>query len=312
MPQELSRRSWLATSAAATAAAYRSARADSPMKKEPFAYCLNTSTIRGQNLTIAEEIELAARAGYQAIEPWIGELDKHVQSGGTLKDLAKRLRDSGLRVESAIGFPNWIVDDEAQRRKALEDAKRNMDMVRQIGGRRLAAPPAGAQDRGDIPLPRITERYRALLELGDTMEVVPQLELWGFSKTLSRLGEVMHVALETAHPNACILLDVYHLYKGGSGFEGLKLLGPATMFNFHMNDYPAKPKEPAITDAHRVYPGDGVAPLADILRDLARIGFTGVLSLELFNREYWKQDALHVAKTGLEKMKAAVRAALAV
>ena len=40
--------------------------------------------------------------------------------------------------------------------------------------------------------------------------------------------------------------------------------------------------------------------LTTILRE---IGFTGVLSLELFNPTYWKQDPLTVAKTGLEKMK---------
>jgi hypothetical protein len=40
-------------------------------------------------------------------------------------------------------------------------------------------------------------------------------------------------------------------------------------------------------------------------------GFRGMLSLELFNRDYWKQDALTVAKTGLEKTQASVRKALA-
>src|SRR2546421_8392592 len=37
---------------------------------EPFGYCLNTSTIRGQNLPLAEEIEIASKAGFSAIEPW--------------------------------------------------------------------------------------------------------------------------------------------------------------------------------------------------------------------------------------------------
>jgi hypothetical protein len=32
-----------------------------------------------------------------------------------------------------------------------------------------------------------------------------------------------------------------------------------------------------------------------------------MLSLELFNRDYWKQDALEVARTGLQKMRAVVR-----
>jgi sugar phosphate isomerase/epimerase len=136
------------------------------------------------------------------------------------------------------------------------------------------------------------------------MGVVAQVEVWGFSKSLSRLGETALVAIESGHPRACVLADVYHLHKGGSGFEGLKLLGPQALQVFHMNDYPADPPREKITDAHRVYPGDGVAPLKAMLRDLRRLGFAGFLSLELFNRDYWKQDAMLVARTGLEKMRA--------
>jgi sugar phosphate isomerase/epimerase len=275
---------------------------------EPFLYGLNTSTIRGQKLSLPEEIDLAAEVGYRGMEPWINEIDEYVKAGGSLKDLAKRLSDRGIRVESAIGFPEWIVDDDARRAKGLEEAKRAMDLVRQIGGTRLAAPPAGATDRADLDLRRVAERYRALLELGDRMDVVPQVELWGFSQSLSRLGEVMYVAIEANHPKACVLADVYHLYKGGNSVEGLKLLGPRSMFVMHMNDYPADPPRSEINDAQRVYPGDGIAPLAEILRILREVGFRGMLSLELFNREYWQHDARTVLKTGLEKMKAAVAA----
>jgi sugar phosphate isomerase/epimerase len=303
----MTRRELLAGAAASTLAISGSAE---PMKKEKerFEYGLNTSTIRGANLTIAQEIEITARAGFTAIEPWINELDKHVQSGHSLKDLGKLLRDSGLRVESAIGFAEWVVDDETQRHKGIEEAKRCMDVVQQIGGKRIAAPPAGARDRVEIPLMRIAERYRALLELGDKMGIVPQLEFWGFSKNLSKLSEAVMVAVECGHPKACILADAYHLYKGGSDPNGLKLLGPQSMFNFHINDYPATPNRHDITDAHRVFPGDGVAPLKEILRDLLAIGYRGVLSLELFNRDYWQKDALLIAKTGLEKTKAVVAA----
>ena len=55
----------------------------------------------------------------------------------------------------------------------------------------------------------------ALLELGDEVGVVPEVELWGGSKTLHRLGEAALVAIESGHKSACILPDVYHLYKGG-------------------------------------------------------------------------------------------------
>ena len=37
------------------------------------------------------------------------------------------------------------------------------------------------------------------------------------------------------------------------------------------------------------------------------MGGEKILSLELFNRAYWEEDPLQVAKTGLDKMKALVR-----
>ena len=185
--------------------------------KGEFLLGLNTSTIRGQKLSIVEEIELARKAGYQAMEPWIDELERYAGSGGSLEDLGKRFRDAGISVESAIGFFDWVVDDPERRRKGFESARRAMDLVRRIGGKRLAAPPVGATDRRMTDLLPIAERYRSLLELGDLIGVVPQVEVWGGSKTLGRLGEAAQVAIEAQHPKACILPDVYHLYRGGSG-----------------------------------------------------------------------------------------------
>jgi len=282
---------------------------DRPHQPEPdlrpdqFLFGLNTSTIRGQKLSIVEEVALASKAGYQGMEPWIDELEKYAQSGGSLEDLGKRFRDAGIRVESSIGFFDWIVDDPSRRRKGLEAARRSMDLVRRIGGKRLAAPPVGATDQPMTDLLKVADRYRALLELGDQIGVVPQVEVWGFSRTLGRLGEAALVAIEAGHPKACILPDVYHLHRGGSNLAGIKLLAPSAIHVFHFNDYPADPPREKLTDADRVYPGDGVAALKPLLRDLSAGGFRVMLSLELFNRKYWSQDPLSVIKTGLEKMK---------
>jgi sugar phosphate isomerase/epimerase len=313
MQTELSRRQWLG-GAAAGAVAGLTAGAASAVQDAPaqdhFVYCLNTSTIRGQNLSITEEVNIASRAGFQAIEPWISELEQYVQRGGSLRDLARRIRDAGLQVADAIGFSEWLVDDEARRGRGLENLRRAMDLVQQIGGRRIAAPPAGVTNQADLPLARVTERYRAILELGQRMGVVPQLELWGFSRVLSRLGECAQVTIDTGHVQACILADVFHLYKGGSPFGGVRLLSSSALQIIHMNDYPARPPRAEITDAQRVYPGDGVAPIGQLIRDLRHIGFRGALSLELFNRDVWRQDALAVARVGLEKMRAVVRQSL--
>jgi len=103
---------------------------------------------------------------------------------------------------------------------------------------------------------------------------------------------------------------VFHIYKSGADFNGLRLMSNRMIQVFHMNDYPADPPREKARDSDRVFPGDGVAPLSQIVRDLADNGGGQVLSLELFNPTYWQRDALEVARTGLEKMKAAVAKAL--
>ena len=318
MSTDISRRTLLVGAAGGLAMSASEAVADTPtVAKHTFGYCLNTSTVRdkdGKSRAITDLIEIAAKAGYDAFEPWTSEVDAYLKGGGTLKELRKRIADAGLKVADLIGFAEWIVEDPERRKRGLEQAKRDMEWAAEIGCPRIAAPPVGAtggtSKRDDpkftqpiIDLVAAADRYRALLDLGQKMSVTPVVEVWGFSKTLRRLGEALLVAVECGDARGCVLPDVYHLYKGGSDFSGLPLLSASAIGIFHVNDYP-KIERDKINDADRVYPGDGTAPLKDVFAALRKMNYTGFVSLELFNRDYWKQDPHAVAKTGLAKMKA--------
>ncbi len=272
-----------------------------------FKTCLNTSTLRGFKLPLSQTVEIASQAGFDAIEPWIEELQAHEQSGSSLEDLGRQIRDLGLSVQGAIGFAEWIVDDNARRKAGLEQARRDMELVARVGGTLIAAPPMGAQETRDLNLHRAAERYAQLCEFGREFGVRPLVEVWGFSQTLSRLGEAVFVAIESGAPDAAVLADVYHLYKGGSPVEGLALLNRAALPLFHVNDYPNIARE-QITDADRVFPGDGVAPLRQIFQTLSSIGFDGFVSLELFNPAYWTGDPLEIAREGKRKLEEVLRA----
>lgn len=273
-----------------------------------FPISLNTSTLRGHKLPLTETIDIAAEAGYQGIEPWPDELDRHVQSGGSLKDIKQRLKDRELAVTGAIAFFAWMVDDDAERAKAFEEAKRRMDQLAQIGATHIAAPPRG--DVKNVNLLRAAERYHDLLKIGDAIGVTPAVEIWGHAPNVYRLGQAALIAIESKHPKACILPDVFHLYKGGSGLSGVRYLSEKLIAGFHLNDYPADPPPEKARDADRVYPGDGVAPLGQLFRDLRDMAYTGALSIELFNPNYYQQDPKHVAETALRKTRAVMRAAL--
>ncbi|WP_146392052.1 sugar phosphate isomerase/epimerase family protein [Allorhodopirellula solitaria] len=292
-------------------------RADVPAKAEPVSLklSLNTSTIRGQKLSVPEQIRVTADAGYDAIEPWIGDLRGYVDGGGKLADLRRQLDGAGIGISGAIGFAKWIVSDDAERAAGLNEARRDMEMIRSLGGVRMAAPPVGAHtaatlaDSGPIELQVVAERYRALLEVGEEMGVTPMLELWGFSPTLSRLEELAYVATATAHDRAALLPDFYHIYKGGNDMASLGMIEASRMPLFHINDYPHDPPRETIADNARVFPGDGVCPLVDTIAMLLQNGFTGTFSLELFNPRYWKRPAEQVAREGYEKSRAVIDSA---
>lgn len=304
----LTRRDWLGTVGVGLAAGQTAAAAIAAPPQAggapAFRYCLNTGTLMGHKRPLAELVEIAAKAGYQAIEPWVKEIREHVEHGKSAADLRKQIADLGLSVESAIGFSDWINDDPQRRAAGLEQYKRDMELIASIGGKRIAAPPVGATKTQIVDLAAVAERFRTLVDLAKQFGLVPELELWGSSKTLCRLGEAAYVLAEVDRPEACVLIDVFHTYRSGSPWSGLRMFPGARLAVFHMNDYPAAPGPEKLTDADRVYPGDGVAPFAQILGSLCAIGFAGFLSIELFNREYWKQDPLQVARTGLAKMQA--------
>jgi 2-keto-myo-inositol isomerase len=298
------RRQTLATIAAASVAAVLPHQSSATNSAAAFVPCLNMSTIRGQKLGFVKELQTASQAGFGVVEIWMDSYQEYLSKGGTTAEARRMLKDLGLSVAQAIGFAQWIADDDTTRKAALEQLKKEMGILAEIGCKRMAAPPTGAQNIVNFDLKKAAERYRAILDLSDQTGVVPHFELWGFSKSFSRLSEVMYIATESGHPSARLLLDVYHLYKGGSSLDSLALVGKPAIELFHINDYPASPPRDTITDADRVHVGQGVAPVARILQAIKRTDQPIVLSLELFNKTYYAQDALQVAKTGLAGIKA--------
>ncbi len=301
----LNRRELFKLSAAATVAATLPgiANAATQPAKGPFRFCLNTSTVRGQNPGLLAAIEIAAKAGYDGLELWVNDIKDYIKQGNSIQSLAEFISARNIVVENLISFTAWMVDDDAKRKAAVAQLEEEMKMMAVLGCRRIAAPPAAVEKDKPVDFQKAGARYHEILELGRKYNVMPLLEFWGASGTLYNFSQALAIAAAANDPDARILPDVYHMFRGGSGFEGLKLVNGKVIDIIHMNDYPASKPVNEQTDSDRVYPGDGVAPIKQILRDLKAMGGTKVLSLELFNKTYWAQDALLVATTGLEKMK---------
>jgi sugar phosphate isomerase/epimerase len=131
------------------------------------------------------------------------------------------------------------------------------------------------------------------------------MEFLGFIDSVYLLEQAVAVAELADHPEATVILDPFHLWRGGSGFGRIKSVPTGLVGICHFNDAPADaPPRFEQLDKDRVYPGDGCLPLVQMLRDLAANGYDGPVSLELFNPSHWAMAPEDNIRTGMAKMKA--------
>jgi 2-keto-myo-inositol isomerase len=269
----------------------------------PFQAALNASTLFPFKLSVPEQVRVAAEAGFAGIELWVDDLDAYLAAGGTLPELRAVVADAGIAVVNAIAFFAWADADDATRERGFEQAEREMRMLAELGCMAVAAPPFG--NVAGISLDSMAGHFADLVALGRGIGIEPYLEFWGRAPTLSRLSQALFVAMESGLPDAKLLLDPFHMYTGGSELAGLAYLNGANVGIVHVNDYPAAPAREQISDAERVFPGEGVAPTHAFAGMLHRAGYRSYLSLELFRDSYQGQNALEVARRGLAAMQAA-------
>ena len=266
-------------------------------------FSMNASTIRGYKLSLKEQVKAVVGAGYDGFEPWLKDIHA-ARADGSFADTVKIARDVGLQFVNGIAFGQWVHPDAKVRAAGLEETKRDMAALAEMGCPRIAASMFGVQKAGSPKLgaAEIAERFAVLCDLGEKMGVQPLLEYWGHSVNLSRLEDALDVLARVKRPGTAVLADVYHTYRGGGDFATFVRLTPEQLPVLHVNDYPSTKPRTELTDADRVWPGDGIAPWKELFATLCEQRLEPWLSIELFNPAYWRTTPADTLRTGIEKM----------
>ncbi|MFN0199167.1 MAG: sugar phosphate isomerase/epimerase family protein [Planctomycetaceae bacterium] len=262
-----------------------------------FLYCLNSSTIRPT--PILEKIRIAGMVGYAAIELWHDDIDVYLSQGGKLADIKKALDDQGLQVPTTIYLKGWFETTGEEHRRELDECKRRMQQAAAVGAEFIIAGPPGG--KADYALG--AKNYCELLEIGLGFGVKPAMEFLGFVDDLNTIEKALRVVQEAGHPAGSVVLDPFHIFRGGGSMESISLLKADQIAISHFNDTPASPPRVEQHDKDRVMPGDGHLDLRRYLQLLKQTGYKRWLSLELFREDLWRQDPEAVARIGLEKMR---------
>ena len=322
MKHKISRRKAITTSlkvslAAMGGYAFKTSAQDQPYfknislkKKLPVRISLNTSTLLHYKLDVDVQIDMVADAGFEGIELWMRDVKTYLEKGGSSEFLKEKLEARNLILENMIGFSKWISDDPEERKKAIDQLGEEMNITAALGGKYIAATVQGIEYLDRNKYDDYAERYNAILKLGEETGVTPIIELWGMG-ALHKVADCAQIVISTGHPKATMLLDFYHIYRGGNDWDTIDILNGKKLPVIHINDYPSSPSYELLKDSDRVLPGEGVCPFNEVIPKLYNAGFRGGFSVEIFNKEYWEtMDAETILKNSYEKTYAVVEKAL--
>lgn len=261
-----------------------------------FEVCLNTSTIRPQPLL--EKIRIAGEAGYAGIELWANDIYEHVGRGGEVSDVERALEQYGLFVPCMIAVRGWGEASELEYPIQLDECRRRFELAARLKSPYIVcSPPREPCDVGQV-----AERYRDLLKIGREAGVKPTFEYISFFQTCNSLADAWQVVQGVDEDDATLIVDAFHSWNTNSTLEQLRQIPGDRISHYHIDD--AAPDIPPTKqlDPDRVMVGDGVIDLAAEIQVLKEIGYTGRVSLELFNPKLWDQDPAEVARLGLERV----------
>lgn len=254
-----------------------------------------------------KDIEIAAKAGYGAMELRMSKIAPYIESGGTLAELRRLLEKNGLIPASINSIEDsTLAPTPEEEARILAQVERFSVAAKDLGCSLLILCPGKKIDgmSWDEVLTRSAKTLATLADAAWKWRIHISFEFLGWSWcSVQTPSEAWAVVQEANRGNIGLTVDVAN-FQAGPGLLGEISALPAGAINmFHLNDTVDKPKSD-IGVYDRVFPGDGTAPAREIALALKRIGYDGHASVETFNHDYNKMDPLEVAKTALEKSRA--------
>jgi 2-keto-myo-inositol isomerase len=271
-------------------------------KKTQFEICLHQTT--SASASFRQSLEGYAKAGIRLVEVIPPKVSEYAKTEGIAG--AKRLiADLGLKAVSSGGV-RGLAEPNPTRPKLLEDLKAAAELTAGIGVDRMVCPCGTTATYTSGDYKRGVENLREAGEIAKQFGVTVMLEFMRGSTFIGSLPTALNTVREAAHPNVKPMLDCYHFWAGLSKFEDLDLIHAGEIHHVHFQDVPNIPRE-LLDSRTREIPGDGVSPLARILKALAAKGYSGPLSVELFYPRFQEGDPFAVAKEIRDKCAAVLK-----
>lgn len=245
---------------------------------------------------LPNRIEAAANAGFDGIEIFREDL---VYCDGTPSEVGRFVTDSGLEIFSLQSLRDFEAAPEARRAWNIKRATRFLDLAVELGAPLLNVCANTSADTIDDP-DRAAADLALLADMAAERGLRIGYEALATSTVVRTYADAWRIIEKADRPNLGLVLGVVHTFAVGADLTDLERVSPERIFLVHLADAPTPNMDVRLLARHfRIFPGQGELPLAALFATLNAIGYSGPVSMEIFNDQLRAMPARVIANDGM-------------
>ncbi|TKT74752.1 bifunctional sugar phosphate isomerase/epimerase/4-hydroxyphenylpyruvate dioxygenase family protein [Aquamicrobium sp. LC103] len=232
---------------------------------------------------LREKLAAIAAAGFDGVEIFENDF---LAYDGTPEEVGRMVRDHGLEITLFQPFRDFEGMPEPQRARTFDRAERKFDLMQELGtDLMLVCSNVSPLSLGGID--RAAADFRELGERAAKRGLRVGYEALAWGRHINDHRDAWEIVRRADHPNIGLILDSFHTLARKTDVNTIRAIPGDRIFIVQLADAPLIDMELLYWSRHfRNMPGEGDLPVVDFMRAVAATGYSGPLSLEIFNDQF--------------------------
>ena len=235
-------------------------------------------------IPLRDRVEAAAWAGYTGLGFVQQDLLANKKLYGGYAGMKRLFDDHGIRHIEVEFLGDWF--ETGDKKKASDAFRRDLlEAGHELGARNMKA--AGEMWTETCDVPRYAAAFAdvcadaAKAGMDVAIEVLPMTNI-------RKLETGVGIVEQAGAANGGLCVDIWHMVRGGIGFDQIARLPAAYFKSVEIDDAKAEIEGTIWEDTlfHRLYPGEGSFDIAAFISAVESAGFRGVYGVEVINEKY--------------------------
>src|SRR3954467_4852538 len=249
--------------------------------------------------SLDEKLRAIAAAGFDEVEIFENDL---LSFSGSPGDVGQMCRDLGLAICAFQPFRDFEGMPEPQRSRNFARAERKFDLMHELGSdlmlicSNVSPASLGGIDRAAADFRELGERAAAR-----ALRVGYEALAWGLH--VNDYRDAWEIVRRADHKSIGVILDSFHALAPSFPVGAMRSIPADKIFLVQLAAAPKLGLEILAWSRHyRNFPGQGDLPVGAFMEAIAATGYSGPLSLEIFNDQFRSGSAARTAGDGMRSL----------